>query len=140
MPRKKSEAVPEGNDPIPPNTYVLPGITAEDFRRMMYESMDKCFDKYIVIVRKVYGEPFRSTGEIVGRDSGGDGRGADQREASQEQEARQSRLAMEADGPAKPRLASARRALLQQYKRCMGIAFLLAGLVPARRPTRPVSA
>ena len=62
--------------------------------------MDKVFDKYIVIVRKVYGEPFCSTGEPVGRDSGGDGRGTGQREASQEQEARQSRLVMEADGPA----------------------------------------
>ena len=31
MLRKESEAVPKGNDPIPPNTYVLPEITAEDF-------------------------------------------------------------------------------------------------------------
>ena len=30
MPRKDSVAVPEGNGPIPPNKYVLPGITAED--------------------------------------------------------------------------------------------------------------
>ena len=37
MPRKESVAVPEGNGPIPPNTYVLPGITAEDFRRVWRE-------------------------------------------------------------------------------------------------------
>ena len=30
-------AVPEGNGPIPPNTYILPGITAEDFRRVWRE-------------------------------------------------------------------------------------------------------
>ena len=30
-------AVPEGNGPIPLNTYVLPGITAEDFRRVWRE-------------------------------------------------------------------------------------------------------
>ena len=58
-----------------------------------------------------------------------------------EHEARQPRLAMEADGPADTRrLASAWRAPQQQYKRCVGMAFLHAGLNPAQTPTRPVSA
>ena len=30
-------AVPESNGPIPPNMYVLPGVTAEDFRRVWRE-------------------------------------------------------------------------------------------------------
>ena len=38
------------------------------------------------------------------------------------------------------RLASARRAPQQQYKQCVGMAFLHAGLNPAQTPTRPVSA
>ena len=37
MLRKYSVTVPEGNEPIPPNTCVLPGITAEDFRRVRKE-------------------------------------------------------------------------------------------------------
>ena len=37
MLRKESVAVPEGNGPIPPNTYISPGITAEDFRRVWRE-------------------------------------------------------------------------------------------------------
>ena len=42
---------------------------------------------------------------------------------SLEHGARQSRLAMEADGHTQtPRLKSTRRAPLQQYKRCVGIA------------------
>ena len=49
---------------------------------------------------------------------------ANQRVANPEQDARQPRLVMEADVPADTRLASARRVLLKQYKRCMGIAFI----------------
>ena len=98
MPRKESEAVPEGKGSI--HLYVLPGgISLENFRRMMSEAMDNFFDKHIGIVREIYEEPFRSTGEKVGRDSGDD-RGTDQREASLEQDARQPRLAMEPDGHA----------------------------------------
>ena len=71
MPRKESEAVPEGKRSIP--LYVLPGgITVEEFRRIMSESMNNFFDKHIGIVREIYEEPFRSTGGKVGRDTGGD--------------------------------------------------------------------
>ena len=38
------------------------------------------------------------------------------------------------------RLASARRAPLRQFERCMGIAVLPTGVIPARRLPRPVSA
>ena len=51
------------------------------------------------MVREIYEELFRSTGEKVGRASGDD-RGPDQREASLEQDARQPRLATKADGSA----------------------------------------
>ena len=44
MPQKESVAVPEGNGPIP--QYVLPGITLEDFRRIISEAMDKDFAKH----------------------------------------------------------------------------------------------
>ena len=99
MPRKESEAVSEGKGSI--FLYVQPGgITLEDFHRTMSESMDKIFDKHIGIVREIYEEPFRSTGEKFGRDSEGDDRGTDQHEASLEQDARQPRLPLKADGPA----------------------------------------
>ena len=47
---------------------------------------------------------------------------------------------MRQTGQRTQRLTSVPRAPLRQYKRCLGIAFLLAGLIPARRPPRPVSA
>ena len=57
MPRKGSEAVPEGNEAIP--LYVLPGgISLEDFRRIWSETMDKSFDKHIGIIRKIYESHF----------------------------------------------------------------------------------
>ena len=39
MRQKEIVDVPKGNGPIPPNTYVLPGTTAEDFRRV-WRKMD----------------------------------------------------------------------------------------------------
>ena len=64
----------------------------------------------------------------------------DQHVTSLEHGARQPRLAMGQTDPQALRLASARRAPLQQYKRCVEIAFLLAGLNLTQTPTRPVSA
>ena len=49
----------------------------------MFEEINKRFDKHIRIVRELYEEPLRSTGENVIRDSGGHDRGAKQRIASQ---------------------------------------------------------
>ena len=37
MPRKESLAVPESNDPI--LQYVLPGITLEDLRRIVWDEV-----------------------------------------------------------------------------------------------------
>ena len=67
---------------------------------MWSETMDNIFDQHIGIIREIYEESSRSTEAKNGLDSGGDDRGTDQLEASQEQDARQPRLAMEADGPA----------------------------------------
>ena len=76
MLQKKSKAVPEGNGPIPQDAHVmLGGITLKELRRViMLETMDKAF------------------GEIKE-----DLRRTNQRLASLEQDARQPRLAMEAD-------------------------------------------
>ena len=64
--------------------YVLPGITAEDFRRVW---------------REVWKEVCEENG-LEKPENPKEMRATDQREASQEQDARQSRLAMEADGTA----------------------------------------
>ena len=78
MPRKESMAVPQGNGPIPQNAYVVVrGVTLEDFRRLMSNVWDRKTDKLTEDLKR-----------------------ADQRLVMLEQSARQSRLAMEADGPA----------------------------------------
>ena len=47
MPRKKSKAVPEGNDPVPQDAYVmLDGTTLVELRRVMSEALYKAFDKH----------------------------------------------------------------------------------------------
>ena len=75
MPRKESETVPEGDGPIP--QYVIPGgITLEGFRRAVPEMWGKVLREYKKDLTSL-----------------------DQRLAGLEQDARQPRLAMEADGP-----------------------------------------
>ena len=73
MLRKKSKAVPERNDYIP----MLGGITLEELRRVMSETMGEAFEEIKEDLRRM-----------------------DQRLASLEQDARQPRLAMEVDVPA----------------------------------------
>ena len=73
MLRKKSEAVPKGNGPNP----MLGGITLEELRRVMSETMGEAFEEIKEDLRRM-----------------------DQRLASPEQDARQPRLAMKADVPA----------------------------------------
>ena len=113
MLREESEAVPEGNGPVPRQEEFGSGQpTLEDVYRMtkeVFEEWDTNMDELLRERRSI-----------------------DQRLTRLEHDARQPRLAMEADRPETQRFASARRASLQQYKRCMGIAFLLAGLIPAR--------
>ena len=83
MLRKESVTVSKGNGLISPNTYVLPGITAEDFRRVWREVWKKVWEEDAL-------EKPEKPKEM---------RATDQREAGLEQDARQPRLAMEADGP-----------------------------------------
>ena len=73
MPRKESEAVPEGIGLIP----MLDGITLKELRQVISKTKDEAFNE----IKK-------------------DLRSMNQRLASLEHDARQSRLTMEADGPA----------------------------------------
>ena len=86
MPRKESMAVPEGNDSIPQNACVLirGSNTLEDLRRIMLKAWDEvCEENGLKKPEKP--KEMRAT---------------EQRIASLELDARQSRLAMEAGGPA----------------------------------------
>ena len=75
MTRNWSKAVPEGNGPILQDAYVLlGGTTLEDLRRIISDALDKTFDKPTENMRRT-----------------------NQRLAGLEQEARQPRLATEAD-------------------------------------------
>ena len=125
MPRKESEAVPEGNSPITQNTYALPGITLEDLRRIMQETWDKVCEKN-GLKKPEKPKQMRAT---------------DQREISLEQDARQPRLAMEADEPANTKNRKRTEdAAITAVQAIHEDSFFLAGLVPARRPPRPLSA
>ena len=75
MLRKKSNTVAEGNGPTPQDAYVM--ITREELRRVLSESIGKAFGEFKEDLRRI-----------------------DQRLASLEEDARQPRLAMEADVPA----------------------------------------
>ena len=89
MLRKKIKAVPEGNGPTPQDAYVM--ITWEELRRVLSESTGKACGEFKEDLRSI-----------------------NQRLASLEQDARQPRLAMEADVTAgkETRFVSARRASL----------------------------
>ena len=126
MPRKDCEAVPEGNCSISqqeefgPDESTLAGIyrlCEEGFDRQL-KRMDSFFDTMNDRWNKKLDEIFDEMRKM------------DQHVTRLEHGARQPRLAMEADGQA-PQL---------QYKQCVGMAFLHAGLNPAQTPTRPVSA
>ena len=88
MPWKESEVIPEGNGPVHQREKIGPGQpTLEDFYQRIIEKLDKiqkrldsCIDRLDDKMRE-----------------------RDQRLARQEQDARQSRLAMEADGQASTR-------------------------------------
>ena len=75
MLRKKSEAVPEGNDPTPQHAGKM--ITWEELRQAVYERWGEAFGEFKEDLRRI-----------------------DQRLASLEHDAPQPRLAMEADVPA----------------------------------------
>ena len=120
MPRKESEAVPEGNSPVPQQEEFGSGEpTVADVYRLFEEGlrkMDSYFDRWNRKLDEILDE-MRVMGPHV---------------TSLEQDAWQPRLAMKADGPANTKTRERRRALLRQYKRCMGMAVLPAGLIPTR--------
>ena len=124
---KASEAVPEGNDPVPQKEE--PGSdqpTLADIYRLCverFDRMDSYSDRWNEKLGEISDEMKKMDNNITRLEHG----------------ARQPRLAMEADRQTL-RLASAQRAPQQQYKQYVGIAFLHAGLNPAQPPTRPVSA
>ena len=129
MPQKESEAVPEDNGPVPQQEEFGSGEpTLADVYRLCEERfdrqqkiMDSCSDRTLDgIIMKT--------------------RGTSQREASLEHDARQSRLAMEADGSVNTKTRERTEGAPTKYKRYVGIAFPFAGWNPARRSTRPVSA
>ena len=82
MPRKKSKAVHEGNDPLLQDTCGSLGwITLEEIRRIMSEALEKSFDNFYRLNTENLKEM----------------RATRQRSASLEQDARQPRLTTEAD-------------------------------------------
>ena len=94
MPRKESEAVPEGIGPVLRQEFRPDQFTLADFYRLLKEGFERerkenksFLDKIDVLSRKM--------DEISE-----DGRSMDQRLTRLEHDARQPRLAMEADGPA----------------------------------------
>ena len=99
MPRKESEAVTEGNGPVPQQEEFGPGgptpadiyrLFEERFDRQqkrmdsVFDGMDSCFDRWNRKLEEISDET----------------RVIDQHATSLEHGARQPRLAMEADGPA----------------------------------------
>ena len=96
MPRKESEAVPEGNGPIPQQEEFGSGQpTLEDIYRMLCEAIDSRFDRQQKRMGSCFDRWDRKMAEISD-----EMRTMDQHVTSLEHGARQPRLAMMADGPA----------------------------------------
>ena len=110
---KESEAVLEGNGPIPQQEEFGSGQpTLEDGFREMREKLDKFHDDMMRLFEKLA--------------------------ARLEQDGRQPRLAMETDGPANTKTRERTEGVATAVQAMRGD-ILLAGLNPARRP-RPLSA
>ena len=100
MPRKESEGAPEGNGPVPQQEEFGSGEpTLADVYRRFEERLDRqqkimnsCFDRHQKKMDSYFDRWNRKLDEMT--------RGTSQRAASLEHDARQPRLAMEADGPA----------------------------------------
>ena len=117
MLRKESEAVSESNSPVRQEEKIVFGqpALAEVYREM--RSLSKQEKRLERIARLL-----------------------EQLSECLEHGARQPRLAMEADGQASTKTRERTEGAQQQYKQCVGITFLHAGLNPSQLPTRPVSA
>ena len=95
MPRKESKAVPEGNGPVPQQEKFGSGqLTLADVYRMFKERFDRS-DRYRISMRSQLDQQVKKLDEMTE-----DWRSMDQRLTRLEYDARQPRLAMEADGPA----------------------------------------
>ena len=114
---KKSDAVPEGNGPIPQDACVmLVGTTREKLRRVMSKTIGKALEEFKEDMRRV-----------------------NQGLASLEQDGWQPRLAIEADVTAYKKTHERTEGAAAQFKRSMGIDVLQKGSKPVR-PIRPVTA
>ena len=92
MPRKESEAIPEGNGPVPQEEGFGSGEpTLADLLRLF----EKKIDRRLKIMQSCFDRWDRKLDETQE-----DWRNMDQRVPSLEQDSRQPRLAIEADGPA----------------------------------------
>ena len=138
MPRKESNAVSGKKDSPPLDDFASGDMKIADLYRMLCEAIDSRFDRQQKIMDSRFDKQQKRMDSFFdGMDScfdrwnrkldeiSDEARVMDQHVTSLEHGARQPRLAMEIDGPATLRLASARRAPLQQYKQCVGIAVLL---------------
>ena len=92
MPRKESKAVPEGNGPVPcQDTFGSGQPTIADLHRMIEERFDQS-DRYLNRMKNHFDQQEKKLHELMEMT-----RGANQRVASLEQDARQPRLAIEVD-------------------------------------------
>ena len=95
MPRKESEAVPEGNGPVSRQEEFGPDQpTLADANRMYQERLDQ-LDRYWDRMKSHFDQQEKNMDKLIEMT-----RGTNQRVASPEQDARQPRPAMEADGQA----------------------------------------
>ena len=124
MPWKESEVIPEGNGPVHQQKQIGSGQpTLEDFYQRMIEKLDKIQERLDSCIDRLDDKM----------------RERDQPLARQEQDARQSRLAMEADGQASTRTRERLEGAATAAQACVGIAILHARLNLAQT-TRPASA
>ena len=96
MPRKGSEAVPEGNGSVPQQEKFGSG---EPTLADVYQLFEKRFDRQQKIMNSCFDRQEKMLDEIIMKMT----RRTSQRAASLEHDARQPRLAMEANGPANTR-------------------------------------
>ena len=115
MPRKESEAVSEGNGPVPQQVGSGQPTLEDKYWRKIEE--------LLIVWRKV--EEMRLKSERL---------------ASLQHDARQPRLAIEADGLADTRTRERTEGVATAVQAMHADSFSASGLIPARRATRPVSA
>ena len=125
MLRKASEAVPEGNDPVPQKEELGSGQpTMEDVYRMMKEAFDRWDKKLNEISDKMEEQT-----EVLKK-----------RLTRLEHGARQPRLAMEADGQADTRTRERTEGAATAVQAMRGDCFSARRFEPGLITTRPVSA